>query len=191
MLKLSKISISIITFSLGITSGLYLMLFLFFPVFDKLSIQFDILSPISLILTIFLAIFVAEKLNISNEKTRVEKNLIIEDLKGFKKDINKNVKCISEAVEIEYTEASSKMKVLRMKINSILKLVEKYQFCKDVKCFEGIDNKIRDIKDLFTDQAKVENNKIILESIQKDQINLIINDIESHIFEVIVEINRK
>ncbi len=189
MLKFSKTLIFILV-STCLTAVFYIMLILFFS-WNQLNIQLNVLTPFSLLITIGLAIYVTRILNISNEKTRIEKNLIIEYLKNFKKDLFKSIRSINDTAEIEYYTVSSKLKILRTEINLILKFTEKYKFSNNIDRFDKIDTRIRDIKDLFTDEADVINNKIVLKAEQKDKANGLINEIELQIFELIIEINRK
>jgi len=190
MFKFSKISILAIGLSFGFVTGLYLMGFIFTN-FDNVQLQFDVLGPFSLLITIFVAFYVTDKLNKSNEKTRIEKNLIIDDLKNFKIDLLKNIKFLCGKDEIKFIEVTSRLKSLRMRINSIIKLINVYDFCGDSVCSQ-IDKIIRDINDIFTDKVgTIVDGRITLDDINREKINILVSNVEIKIFEIIVDINRK
>lgn len=165
----------------------------------EMTVQFDPVNLATLIATIFLAIFVARKLNKITEQERVQKNLMIEDLKNFKKDLFKEVKNILNIDPILFQEVVSQIKILRMRFNSIGKLINKFKFVESTTITDEIDSKIRDVRDLLTDtpatsagsQITVNNGEISIGAERREQVETVLNEFSSLMFELTVMVNNK
>lgn len=202
-MKLNSVSLYIVIFFAGITTGFYILLFLLgvgFFFSKEIGVQLDPINLATLLVTILLAIYVTRELNKRNEQERVEKNLIIEDIRSFKSYLLSDIKKILETEKINYLQVVSKLKTLRMNLNSIIKLIEKYHFLNNKEMTVKLDNKIRDIKDLLTEtpavsgsvnpEITINNGEISLGSSQRDRIDTALNEMASLIFELVFEINR-
>lgn len=203
-MKLNNYSIYIIIFIAGFAAGFYFFIyFLDFGYFlsKEVSIQFDPLNLVTLFVTILLAIYVARELNKKNEQERVEKDLIIDDIKNFKTNLVSDVKKIIDSEKTNYIQVVSKLKTQRMHLNSILKLIRDYNLLENEDLLNKLDDKIRDIRDLLTETPVVAavnqapeiiivNGEITLGSIQREKIDTALNEMGNLIFVLVFEVNK-
>lgn len=204
MQRISKALLPTIFFTVGVAAGYHLAVLMLDNVFvfsNEIAVQFDPINILSLITTIFLAIYVTRELNSKNEQDRVEKDLLIENLKSFDKKASDEVRCLIRDGKVQFTEVTAKLKTLRMGFNSLARLAEKYSFIKKDTTAKVLDDKIRDIKDLLTDTPNddqlnggeiiVSAGELTLGSKRREDVEIALNELGSKIFELIVEINRK
>lgn len=202
-MKYKNITICLIMFIAGITTGFYVLLFLLnlnFNFSREIGFQLDPINLATLLITVLLAIYVTREMNKRNEQERVEKDLIIEDLKKFKLDLIMDVKKILETERISLIMVTSKLKTSRMNLNLITKLIDEYKFAINDEVVSGLDTKIRDIKDLLTEtpavsgttssEITINNGEISLGSNQREKIDVALNEMSALIFKLVIEINR-
>lgn len=203
-MKLPNLSIYIVCIISGLAGGFCLLLFLIFKGLafsNQISLQIDPVNFISLITTVLLAIYVTRELSTQNEEERVEKDLIIQDVRDFKKNIIKDIRRILNQATIEHSYVVERIKILRMSLNCIVTLIRKHKYTTDEASLTKLENKIRDIKDLLTDtpmssstgtpDISVSGGLIRLEPIRKEKIETTLAEINNDIFELVVEINKK
>lgn len=191
----------LILFSFGLWAGFYLLLLLIgngISVSKQVNLSLNPFDLISLVVTIFLAVYVIKKLNKESEAERIEKDLLIEDLGNFKTEFGKEIIEILKQSSLKLIFVNSRLKTLRMRFHSTTNLIEKYKPLNDPSVVARLDTDIRDVRDLLTDNPEgakgnleISGGRISLEAERKSQIEAIPNKVSEGIFQIIVEINRK
>lgn len=188
----------IVIFSVGIIAGFFILLWLMridFVFSKEVGLQFDIVALISLMVTVFLAIYVTKILQSNNEQRRVEKKMLIESFEELKKTFCNDIKIIISTANINYTDVVSKLKIFKMDFGCIVGTTKSCNFN-----LEGIDRVIyrsyKKIQDLLTatpsvgDEIVVKNGKLTYNIIQVEKIYKELNTFKLNMFELIVRINR-
>jgi len=165
---------------------------------EKISIGFDPSNLLSIIITLLLALYITRKLDKKTTENRVEKDILIDDIKQFKYKFYKEIHDILNSKKILYIEVVAKLKTIRMRFQSINKILKKYGYDMDNNRIAKLDENIRDIKDLLTETPKtkdkkqiiVNNGELSFGTKRREDIEIALDDISSKIFELIVQINK-
>lgn len=202
MLKNYKFILAIV---LGILIGVCLDIII--KKYSTLYIQNDIsfeINPLeifSILINIFLAIYITRNLSKQNDLEKTEKELIINYLKEFQSEYNNKVNKLLECDDFESPNTNACFKTLRTKINSILTIAEENNLIiKNDTTTTLIKDKVTDVWELFTGTPKTANPKanqatkegiatLRLEKIGKIECASI--ELDKHVFELTMKINRK
>jgi len=202
MQKYNKIAIaSIIGFAAGI---IFIILFkkystLYFA--NDVSFEINPLEIFSIIVNIFLAIYITRTLSKKNDQEKSEKELIINYLKVFQLEYNTKTNKLLECEDFETPLTNSYFKTLRTRVNSILALAEENSIiANNDETASKIRQKISEIWELFTDTPRTANTRanqatkngiqaLRLEKIGKIEAASI--DLDKLIFQLAMKINRK
>lgn len=165
---------------------------------EEISIGFDPSNLLSIIITLLLALYITRKLDKKTTENRVEKDILIDDIKQFKYKFYKEIHDILNSKKILYIEVVAKLKTIRMRFQSINKILKKYGYDMDNDRIAKLDENIRDIKDLLTETPKtkgkkqiiVNNGELSFGTKRREDIEIALDDISSKIFELIVQINK-
>lgn len=202
MLKNYKIILPLL---LGILIGVCINLLIkkYTTLYIENDVSFEInpLEVFSILINIFLAIYITRNLSKQNDLEKSEKELIINYLKDFQVEYNARINKILECADFETPITNSCFKTLRMKINSILSLAEESKLIiENEQTSLRIKQKVTDLWELFTNTPKNANARanratqegiatLRLEQIGKIEIALI--ELDKLIFELAMKINRK
>jgi hypothetical protein len=203
-IKPKSLSIFVVVFAVGLAAGFWILLLLLnknFLLSKQINFDLDPINLLTLLVTIFLAIYITGRLEKINEQERVLKDLMIDDLKDFKFDFVKEIREILKLDKIGYNDVVGKLRTLRQSLNALITIIKKYKFLENQEVLNSLDSKVRDIRDLFTDtpsgsvttdtDIKIEAGKISLGTNRRENIEVAISDIRVLIFELVVEINKK
>ena len=202
MQKYNKIVIASI---LGFAAGI--MFIIFFKKYSALyfanDVSFEInpLEIFSIIVNIFLAIYITRTLSKKNDQEKSEKELIINYLKVFQLEYNTKTNKLLECEDFETPLTNSCFKTLRKKINSILAIAEENSIiANNDETASKIRQKISDIWELFTDKPRTANSRAnqatkdgiqILRLEKTGKIEAASIDLDKLIFQLAIKINRK
>lgn len=202
---LKKITKSVIIgsvfFSIGFYSCLIIRKWTSFRINNQVNIEINPFEILSIVITIFLAIYVTRTLSKMNDLEKNEKDLLINYLIEFKSLCNLKVNNILSKDNFDNPETKSDLKILRKKISSIIELAKENGFIEDYSPLAiDLNNKVRDIWELLTDCPEKPNitaskmvkdgvERIRLEQVSKVESALI--DIEKLIFKLTITINNK
>jgi hypothetical protein len=201
--KFKDFSICVVIFIVGLATGFWLLLAVIgkFYFSSEISLSFDPTNLVTLIVTVLLAIYITRRLEKINEQERIEKDLIIGDLKDFKNTASQEISHILNTEKISLLVVIGKLKTLRLNLNSIATVIKDYSFIEDLEILQKLDNKIRDIKDLLTDtpsvsgtgesEITVTNGELSISSTRKEKIEIAKTELGRYIFDVIAKINKK
>ena len=92
------------------------------------SLEINPLDIVSLLVTIFLAVYVAQTLNRKNDLERSEKAIFINLIDDFRGKLNTRISSLIEKREFDSHEVNLSCKVLRMRLNSILNAIKESGF---------------------------------------------------------------
>lgn len=167
---------------------------------SQVSLGLDPLSLINLIVTILLAVYVLRKLEKRDRGEIIERDLLIRYITTFDTDFTEILRKEIAIDGVLLSRVNAILKRHGMRIKTILRLAVDQRFLdKDSASHLLIDNKIRDLRDLLTntpregaveDGIRVTEGKLFFSETQTDRIVQAIFDINSLVFQLIVEINR-
>ena len=201
--KKSNLILYVIIFLSGFLVCLILLFFVkkYFFYDDLVSIQFDPVNVLSIIVNILLVFYVASVLNRKNEEERTEKDVLIKYLKKFQNNLGNDINIFLNSKKLKFSDVVSGLKTFRQEFNSVGSLIKKYKYdyiVSDVDVCMDIDSCIRDINDSFTNTIKSNNNKLTIDNNQisigtksRQDIEKANLKIKERIFDLIVLINRK
>ena len=163
----------------------------------EIILEISPLEIVSLGITVLLALYVTSKLTKKTEEDRIEKDLLISDLKEFKAEFVSKVHKILHSKTIKVVEVSSTLKVLRIALNTIIELVDKHNLAQTCAARAELDKRIRDINDLLTDVPQdahdgtvISGGEISLTAERKDKVVAVLYDFNKLVFEVVAAVNR-
>lgn len=202
MQKNTKLIIGcIICFILGVLVTILLKKYSTLYLANDVSFEINPLEIFTIIINVFLAIYITRTLSKMNDQEKSEKELIISYLKDFQMEYNSKVNKLLECDDFETPLTNSCFKTLRTRVNSILALAEENKIIdsNDEKA-SSIRQKISEIWELFTDTPRNANpranqatkegiNVIRLEKIGRIETASI--DLDKLIFQLSMKINRK
>lgn len=202
MLKNAKVLIIIFT---SILIGVYVCIVIkkYSSLYIDGSVSFEInpFEILSLIINIFLAIFITHTLAKEHDSRKSEKELLINYFLEYKLDFANKVSQLSEQEDLMSVYSNAKFKILRSRIHSIIGLTKESNLIdQNESLLSEITETISEIWELFTETPKTPNNKssiavktdierIRLEKLSKIEITNI--KLEKLIFQLIVKINNK
>lgn len=168
---------------------------------DEVSIEINPFEIFTLIATIVLAIYVTRSLNKSNEKEKGEKELLISYLKELKTTISNKTSNILEQDKIDSPDTNSQLKILRQKVDSIIKLGEEFGFIDSSdETSKQLQEYIKDLWEILTDCPEKTTAKASaaikegLEKLRLTQVNKAeskVIGLEKVIFQLIMKVNQK
>lgn len=195
----------IISCVVGMLVGVFLTLLLkkYTSLYIDGQISFEInpLEFFSIIINVFLAIYITRNLSKLNDLEKTEKELIINYIKDYKSEFSSRINKLIEEDSFENPITNSNFKVLRTRISSILSLAIEHNFIQKsdetvVECYK----KVTDIWELFTDAPRKPNpratkavkedlERLKLEKITKIETSSI--ELEKLLFQLTMKINKK
>lgn len=202
MLKNAKIIVLII---ISITAGFYLCILI--KKFSSLTINEDVgfeLNPLelfSILINIFLAIYITNILGKKHDSRKSEKELLINYFLEYKLDFSDRIKELKTQEDLVSVTTNANFKILRTRIFSIIGLTKESNLIDSSESIlSQIPEKISEIWELFTDTPRIPNNRtpvsvreeierIRLERISKIELANI--SLEKLIFQLILKINNK
>lgn len=168
---------------------------------DEVSIEINPFEILTLTATIVLAIYVTRTLNKSNEKEKGEKELLISYLKELKTTISNKTSQILEQDKIDSPDTNSQLKILRQKVDSIIKLGEEFGFiASNDETSRQLQEYIKDLWEILTDCPEKTNTKASaaikagLQKLRLTQVNKAeskVIGLEKVIFQLIIKVNQK
>jgi len=168
---------------------------------NEVAIEVNPFEIFTLIATILLAIYVTRSLNKSNEKEKGEKELLISYLKELKTTISSKTAKILEQDKIDSPETNAQLKILRQKVDTIIKLGEEFKFIdSNDKTSKQLQEYIKDLWEILTDCPEKTNIKASaaikegLEKLRLTQVNKAeskVISLEKVIFQLIMKVNQK
>lgn len=178
---------------LGILTSVIVIKYSHLSFSDKIAIQLNPFELISVIITVFLAVYVTRKLTKKNETERVERDILIQNIRNYQSTLIDKVKRYTNQQKCpELTEITTNFKILRQKMEVISELSSRIITEEKINQnnYPGkLKDIVRDILDIFTN-AKIEQNEIQLQKQDITQISQKINQFEKISFDLIVLINR-
>lgn len=192
--------IFVLAFFIILIAVIYLIYKMNFSLDNQINFQIDLINVVTILVNVILAIYISKVLERGNEQERVEKNLIIEDIKTFKKDLSQGVEELFGGKDILFFYATAKLRTIRKNFYCISEIIRKNKYLKEEDILSSIDSKNRDINESFTDTAEIsqkmegeiviDDGKISLGSPRRENIEEKVNEINSLIFDLVVMINR-
>lgn len=202
MLKESKLWISGL---IGIVLGIFLCVL--FKKYTVLKINNDVgfevnpLEIFSLLINVFLAIYITKNLSKQNESEKSQKDIFVRQLEDYKNEFSEKINFLLEKDQFETITTNHNFKILRSKIASLVSLSEDYNFIpQNEDITNKINQKVTDIWELFTDTPKKANpnsakgvkediERICLERRSKIEFSVI--EFNKLMFQLIMKINNK
>lgn len=202
MLKHNKVIIStIVGVLIGISLNLLIKKYTNLHIESQVSFEINPLEIFSILINVFLAIYITRNLSKLNDLEKTEKELIIGYIKDYKTEFSNKVNILLENRNFESFITNSNFKILRTRISSILNLATEHDFItKTDETVVDINKKITEIWELFTDApkqanpkastaVKVDIDRINLEKTTKIETSTI--EFEKLLFQLIMKINKK
>jgi hypothetical protein len=202
MLKNYKLILSLIV---GILIGVFLNLLIkkhsTLHIESDVSFEINPLEIFSILINIFLAIYITRNLSKQNDLEKTEKELLINYLKEFQVEFSNKIDKLIESPDFETPITNSCFKTLRTKINSILTIAEENNLItNNDETSSKIKQKISDIWELFTDTPRNANQRtnqptrdgialLRLEKISKIEASSV--EFDKLLFQLAMKINRK
>lgn len=165
-LSISSIVIGgIILFMLGVYASIMLSMSESFDIDPTISFEINPLELFTLIATIALGIYVAKTIARQNDISNTKKKIIIDNLSSYQDNIGLIINGILSSELIEFESVTKKLKILRIKMSSILNIVtEQTEVDSNDSDIVELNIYIRDLWELMTDSSSeevtVEDNKI-------------------------------
>lgn len=202
MLKHSRVIIScIIGVLIGVCLNLIIKKYSTLSIENQVSFQINPFEIFSILINVFLAIYITRNLSKLNDLEKTEKELIIGYIRDYKTEFSNKINKLLEQENFENPITNSNFKILRTRISSILNLATEYNFIiKSDETVNDINKKITEIWELFTDApkkvspkapnaVKVDIERINLEKTTKIETSII--ELEKLLFQLIIKINKK
>lgn len=202
MLKDYKLILSVIVgILIGVCLNLFIKKYSTLHIESNISFEINPLEIFSILINIFLAIYITRNLSKQNDLEKTEKELLINYLKEFQIEFSNKIDKLIESTDFETPITNSCFKTLRTRIYSILKLAEENNLTTNAdETSAKIKQKISDIWELFTDtprnasqrtnQATKDGIAVLrLEKISKIEATSI--EFDELIFQLIIKINRR
>lgn len=202
MLKNNKLIIScIVGILIGVCLNLLIKKYSNLYIENKISFEINPLEIFSILINVFLAIYITRNLSKLNDLEKTEKELIINYIKDYKSEFSNKINKLIEQENFENPITNSNFKVLRTRISSILSLAIEHKFIeKTDENVVDINKKVTDIWELFTDTPRKANSKntvavkndierLNLEKTTKIETSTI--ELEKLLFQLIMKINKK
>jgi len=202
MLKNNKLYISLV---IGILIGVCLIItikkYSNLHIENQVSFEINPFEIFSILVNVFLAIYITRNLSKLNDLEKSEKELIIEYIKDYKAEFTSRINKLIEQDNFENPITNSNFKVLRTRISSILSLAIEHKFIlKTDETVIEINKKVTDIWELFTDVPRKITSKtsvairgdierLNLERITKIETSSI--ELEKLLFQLSMKINNK
>ena len=196
------ISASIVFFGFGFLVGSIINQHLIskFLVWEPgIQVEFDIVGLFSLLVTVVLAYYVTRILDTRDGQEKIEKENIIRYFQQFETELTSKMKEIAKDGK-ELTHVAGVLRRHRMRAAKLVKLAEKHCLLSPSSVLsKKLDSDIKEIIDLMTDTPKkgeVPNGVTVVGGklkFSEKQIDLIVGkvfDVNSSVFDLIVEINR-
>lgn len=207
----NKAGFSLLTFCIPLLVVTLIGFFLYFGATQYLAIQFSpivtfqidplgaLMDVLTLVVPVFLTVYVLRTLNRRDEGEKSERNLLIASFKTFDSDLSKVVRDFARGgVKVENVAAFLKRNGMRAQ--TLLRLTTEEGFlAEDSKQAKALSKKIRNIKDLLTntpktgeieDGIRIVDGKLNYSSNQVDKIANAVFDFNTCIFKITAEINR-
>lgn len=195
--------IHFITFLVGVTIGFLIYLYVEnlwqLKISPNVSFQIDPLSIISIIISIYLAVYVLRILNKRDEKSRKESDLLISYFCEFEKDFTTIIRQTYNINGVILTDIAIIMKNYSMRIQELLRLAIDKNFIDEKSTIHSeISDKIKLLKELLTntpvsgaveDGIKLSEGKLYFSDKQKEKIVSGVYSLRSSIFNIVSEIN--
>lgn len=202
MLKQSRLIISCFAgILIGVCLNLLIKKYSSLHIDDKVGFEINPLEIFSILINVFLAIYITRNLSKLNDLEKTEKELIIGYIKDYKVEFSSKINKLLEQGNFESPITNSSFKILRTRISSILNLATEYHFItKTDETIVDINKKITEIWELFTDAPKKANPKtpnavkIDIERINLEKTTRIETstvELEKLLFQLIIKINKK
>lgn len=202
MLKNYKLILSVIVgILIGICLDLIIKKYSNLHIENDVSFEINPLEIFSILINIFLAIYITKNLAKQNDLEKTEKELLINYLKEFQTEFISKIDKLIESADFETPITNSCFKTLRTKINSILTIAVESNLIEDTdETSSKIKQKISDIWELFTDTPRNANPRtnqatkdgiaiLRLEKISKIEASSV--EFDKLIFQLAMKINRR
>ena len=202
MLKYSKFIVAIL---ISLLIGFYLCIivkeFTIFTINENVGFEINPLELISILINVFLAIYITGSINKKNESNKYEKELLINFLLEYKRDFSSRINELIIQENLESINTNANFKILRSKIFIISGLIQESNFAiNSDNILPNINEKISEIWELFTDTPKASSSRtsvaireeierIRLEKISKIEMANIA--LEKLLYQLILIINKK
>ncbi|MGL2967120.1 hypothetical protein [Flavobacterium sp. XGLA_31] len=202
MLKHSRIIIScIIGVLIGVCVSLLIKKYSSLYIQSQVGFEINPLEIFSILINVFLAIYITRNLSKLNDLEKTEKELIIGYIKDYKSEFSNKINKLLEQGNFESPITNSNFKILRTRISSILNLATEHNFIiKSDETVVDINKKITEIWEFFTDapkkvnpkspnSVKVDIERINLEKTTRIETSTV--ELEKLLFQLIIKINKK
>lgn len=186
---------------MGVCLNLLIKKFSTLYIESQVGFEINPLEFFSIIINIFLAVYITRNLSKLNDLEKTEKELIIGYIKDYKAEFSNKINKLLEQENFESPITNSNFKILRTRISSILNLAIEHNFIvKSDETVIDINKKITEIWELFTDApkkvspktpnaVKVDIERINLEKTTKIETSTV--ELEKLLFQLIIKINKK
>jgi len=195
-----RILIGIIIFGAGFYSKCLIDQHTIIKFSDTINWEANPLELLSLIVTILLAIYVTRTLGKRNESEKVETELLINYILGFKKDLLERFDSISTERNIEQVKLNSDCKIIRKRLHSIISLaVENGYVDRNDNLVNSLKDEVTNIWETLTDtpplidgsaSKEVTDGIATLRADKISKVENIIIEIEKIVFNLILKINK-
>lgn len=195
-----KAIIGILIFVAGFFSKCFIDQYTILKFSDTINWKANPLEPISLIVTIFLAIYVTRTLSKRNDAEKAETELLINYILGFKNDLLERFDSISTEKNIEQVKLNSDCKIIRKRLHSIISLATKNGYIdENDNLVNSLKEEVNNIWQTLTDTPPLIDGTASKEvtdgiaTLRADKISKVENtiiEIEEIVFNLILKINK-
>lgn len=202
MLKKYEIKLSLIVgVFIGVCLNLLIKKYSTLHIENVVSFEINPLEIFSILINIFLAIYISRNLSKQNDLEKTEKELLTSYFKEFQLEFSTKINNLLLNEDFTTPITNSCFKILRIKINSLLSLAEENNFVTNTDDTSSkIKQKISEIWELFTDTPRNANSRsnqatrdgittLRLEKISKIESASI--EFDKLIFQLAMKINQK
>ncbi len=170
-----------------------------FSLSHEVHIEVDIIGLLTLLVTVILVFLVSRVLSTKDSQEKLEKENLIEYFQSFANDFVSKMKQIAQNEE-KLVYVTGILRRYRMRSQKLFSLGKKHKLINtDSLAMERLDAHIKEIIDLMTDTPKkgevtngvtAKEGKLYFSEKQIDLIVATVYDVNSDVFDIIVEINR-
>lgn len=196
--KLKNIILLLVILSSGMIAGGFLTVYHPINFSKEIAVNIDPTNIFSILITIFLALYVTEAINKTNEIERIEKDLLIKNISEHKDNIQAEISKLITSPDLLIFTVNERMKTIIQKTESFFLISKEANLAKDYepKDLMGV---LKDFRILFTDTCadtsgiqpvKISKNKITLSDVRKQELFQNLNKLDQEVHRLVRKINR-
>lgn len=197
--KLISLNIYIVIFTTGVCAGfvVHILSSMTLKFSKTVDLQIDMFGIFTLMTTVGMAIYIANVINKKNSEHRIEKDIIIEDIKIFRKHFSKFIINSIKEKNYSYTTVVANLKKTRINFKEISDCINELNYSNKGEQIKNIKLNLKKLLNILTNTNKenkndliIKNSKATISNKRKIEIEILLNATNKKLFKLIIEINR-